>query len=121
MARGAYRGVNESLYACSLEDLGRRNRLIMIMLAGGLAWAWMFIEILNVQWFFEESLLTYNALGDELLEGEVQSRGGIWWSLLGTLLASVGLAPLTISFVLFTTEAKGLLRNGGRACGYRSR
>jgi len=108
MARDVYRGVNESLYACSLEDLGRRNRLIMIMFAGGLAWAWMFIEPLNVQWFFEESWLTYNALGDEAIEGEVHSRGGIWWSLLGTLLVSVGLAPLTISFVLFTYRSKGV-------------
>ena len=108
MAREAYRGVNESLYACSLEDLGRRNRLIMIMFTGGLAWAWMFIEPLNVQWFFEESWLTYNALGDEAIEGEVHSRGGIWWSLLGTLLVSVGLAPLTISFVLFTYRSKGV-------------
>ena len=108
MARDAYRGVNESLYACSLEDLGRRNRLIMIMFTGGLAWAWMFIEPLNVQWFFEESWLTYNALGDEAIEGEVHSRGGIWWSLLGTLLVSVGLAPLTISFVLFTYRSKGV-------------
>ena len=70
MARDEYRGVNESLYACSLEELGRRNRLIMIMFAGGLAWAWMFIEPLNIQWFFEESWLTYNALGDEAIEGE---------------------------------------------------
>ena len=108
MARDAYRGVNESLYACSLEDLGRRNRLILIMFAGGLAWAWMFIEPLNIQWFFEESWLTYNALGDEAIEGEVHSRGGIWWSLLGTLLASVALAPLTISFVLFTYRSKGV-------------
>jgi hypothetical protein len=80
----------------------------MIMFAGGLAWAWMFIEPLNVQWFFEESWLTYNALGDEAIEGEVHSRGGIWWSLLGTLLVSVGLAPLTISFVLFTYRSKGV-------------
>ena len=108
MARDVYRGVNESLYACSLEQLGRRNRLIMIMFAGGLAWAWMFIEPLNVQWFFEESWLTYNALGDEAIESEVHSRGGIWWSLLGTLLVSVGLAPLTISFVLFTYRSKGV-------------
>ena len=108
MARDVYKGVNESLYACSLEELGRRNRLIMIMFAGGLAWAWMFIEPLNVQWFFEESWLTYNALGDEAIESEVHSRGGIWWSLLGTLLASVGLAPLTISFVLFTYRSKGV-------------
>ena len=108
MARDAYRGVNESLYACSLEDLGRRNRLILIMFAGGLAWAWMFIEPLNVQWFFEESWLTYNALGDEAIEGEVHSRGGIWWSLLGTLLVSVGFAPLTISLVLFTYRSKGV-------------
>jgi hypothetical protein len=75
MARDVYRGVNESLYACSLEELGRRNRLIMIMFAGGLAWAWMFIEPLNVQWFFEESWLTYNALGDEAIEGEVGFGG----------------------------------------------
>ena len=108
MARGAYTGVNESLYDCSLEDLGRRNRMILMTFAGGLAWAWMFIEPLNVQWFFEESWLTYNALGDESLEGEVRSRGGIWWSLLGTLLVSVGLAPLTISFVLFTYRSKGV-------------
>ena len=108
MARDVYRGVNESLYACSLEELSRRNRLIMIMFAGGLAWAWMFIEPLNVQWFFEESWLTYNALGDEAIESEVHSRGGIWWSLLGTLLVSVGLAPLTISFVLFTYRSKGV-------------
>ena len=108
MARDEYRGVNESLYACSLEELGRRNRLIMIMFAGGLAWAWMFIEPLNVQWFFEESWLTYNALGDKAIEGDVHSRGGIWWSLLGTLLVSVGLAPLTISFVLFTYRSKGV-------------
>ena len=33
MARDVYRGVNESLYTCSLEELGRRNRLIMIMFA----------------------------------------------------------------------------------------
>mgnify|MGYP005748040117 CR=1 FL=1 len=108
MASDVYRGVNESLYACSLEELGRRNRLILTMFAGGLAWAWMFIEPLNVQWFFEESWLTYNALGDKAIEGDVHSRGGIWWSLLGTLLVSVGLAPLTISFVLFTYRSKGV-------------
>ena len=89
-------------YQCSLEELSSRNRQILIWFSFGIFWLWLFIDVFNILWFWEEFYFAVSEAGGD--------SGGIWWSLLGSLLTGMALGPLVFSVLIFSYRTKDVTK-----------
>ena len=110
-------------YDCTLEVQMSRNRSILTWLVVGVGWAVLFFGIIQVQWFAFEALDAHNEMSSSSLEpvqpcdplvtdceNTSSFNGGIWWSLLAVLLASVGVAPLAIALLILRYRTKDVTK-----------
>ena len=106
MAEQIHSKMNYGQYDCSLEELSSRNISIIRLFVLGSSWAFLMFEVLQVQWFLEEGIHALQTVGMQVDPVCVSAGGteetcmysvgggGVWWLLLGTFLASIGIAPL---------------------------
>ncbi len=86
---------NYGQHDCSLEELNSRNKQIISWFCFGLGWLWLFLEVFDILWFWEEFYLALAV-----------SSGGIWWSLLGSLLTGIAVGPLVFAALLTSYRTK---------------
>ncbi len=120
MAEPSHSEMNYGQYDCSLEELNARNLSIIRLFVLGSVWAWLMFDVLQVQWFFEEGIHALQTVGMQVdpicvsaggsEENCMRSMGGggVWWLLLGTSLASIGIAPLAAMALKITYRTKGV-------------
>ena len=120
MAEPSHSEMNYGQYDCSLEELNARNLSIIRLFVLGSVWAWLMFDVLQVQWFFEEGIHALQTVGMQVdpicvsaggsEENCMRSMGGggVWWLLLGTFLASIGIAPLAAMALKITYRTKGV-------------
>jgi hypothetical protein len=84
---------------CSLEELNSRNKQIIFWFSFGLGWLWLFLEVFDILWFWEEFYLALSV-----------SSGGIWWSLLGSLLTGIAVGPLVFAALITSYRTKDVTR-----------
>ena len=120
MAEPSHSEMNYGQYDCSLEELNARNLSIIRLFVLGSVWAWLMFDVLQVQWFFEEGIHALQTVGMQVdpicvsaggsEENCMRSMGGggVWWLLLGTFLASIGIAPLAVMALKITYRTKGV-------------
>ena len=120
MAESSHSEMNFGQYDCSLEELSSRNASIIKLFVLGIASTVLMFGIFQVQWFFEEGIhalqnvemqvdpVCVSAGGTD--ETCMRSGGGgpVWWLLLGTFLASLGIAPLAAMALKITYRTKGV-------------
>jgi len=128
VARSFETTIDYGQYDCSLEELTSRNKQILFWFCVGVFWLWLFIEIFDVLWFWEEfylsisesgwQVVTENSDGSpscEITEYDTCERlvgtGGVWWSLLGSLLTGIAMGPLVFSALIFSYRTKDVTRN----------
>tara|TARA_B100000768_G_scaffold180905_1_gene202130 strand:+ start:1185 stop:1937 length:753 start_codon:yes stop_codon:yes gene_type:complete len=127
MANSEHSYVDYGKYECSLEELSSRNRQILLWFSFGIFWLWLFIEFFNILWFWEEfyfaisesgwQVVTENSDGSQSCEVDLYQTceryvgaGGIWWSLLGSLLTGIAVGPLVFSILIFTYRTKDVTK-----------
>ena len=120
MAEKIHSKMNYGQYDCSLEELTSRNASIIRLFVLGIASAVLMFGILQVQWFFEEGIHALQTVGMQVDPVCVSAGGteetcmysvgggGVWWLLLGTFLASIGIAPLAAMALKITYRTKGV-------------
>jgi len=120
MGHKSHSNINYGQYDCSLEELNSRNRSILIWLSIGICWLWLFVEIFNIQWFWEEFFTAATESGWQVItedceitdsnscEQYVYAGGRIWWALLAILLTGISVGPLVFAGVIFTYRTKAV-------------
>ena len=109
--------MNYGQYDCSLEELSSRNRSILIWLSIGVVWFWLFAEVFNIQWFWQEFYTAATESGWQVDTTDCEitvydrceryvSTGGIWWALLAVLLSGISVGPLVFAGIIFTYRTK---------------
>jgi len=103
-------------FNCSLEELTSRNKQIMLWFGFGVFWLWLFVEVFDILWFWEEF---YFSISGESQSCEVTQSGncerlvgvgGVWWSLLGSLLTGMAVGPLVFSALILSYRTKDVTK-----------
>jgi hypothetical protein len=118
--------IDHGKYQSSLEDLSYRNRHILAWFSFGIIWLFCNIFIFNVLWFWEEfyfaiseagwQVVTENSDGSQCVVTEYEScerlvgAGGVWWSLLGSLLTGIAVGPLVFSVLILSYRNKDVTK-----------
>jgi len=113
-------------YQASLEDLSFRNRSILVWFSFGIIWLFLNIFVFNILWFWEEfyfaisevgwQVVTENSDGTQCVVTEYEScerlvgSGGVWWSLLGSLVTGIAVGPLVFSALILSYRNKDVTK-----------
>ena len=113
-------------YQASLEDLSFRNRSILVWFSVGIIWLFLNIYVFNILWFWEEfyfaisevewQVVTENSDGSQCVVTEYEScerlvgAGGVWWSLLGSLVTGIAVGPLVFSALILSYRNKDVTK-----------
>jgi hypothetical protein len=111
MAHSFESNFDHGQYDCSLEELTSRNKQIILLFSFGVFWLWLFIGVFDILWFWEEFYFAVSETG--------VISGGIWWSLLASLLTGMALGPLVFSVLIFSYRTKDVTEKWkGQIWGY---
>jgi len=102
MAHSFESNFDHGQYDCSLEELTSRNKQIVLLFSFGVFWLWLFIGVFDILWFWEEFYFAVSETG--------VISGGIWWSLLASLLTGMALGPLVFSVLIFSYRTKDVTK-----------
>ena len=118
--------VDYGKYQASLEDLSFRNRSILLWFSFGIIWLFLNIFVFNILWFWEEfyfaisevgwQVVTENSDGSQCVVTEYEScerlvgSGGVWWSLLGSLVTGIAVGPLVFSALILSYRNKDVTK-----------
>ena len=126
MSDKPYSDLNIGHFDCSLELLNYRNKSILFWVSIGFIWLWLFIEVFNVVWFWEQfnfalqetrfEIVSEKPGGDPCEINEYDScvrrvsEGSVWWSLLGSLLTGIAIGPLVFAGLIFSYRTKNVTK-----------
>ena len=118
--------VDYGKYQASLEDLSFRNRSILLWFSFGIIWLFLNIFVFNILWIWEEfyfaisevgwQVVTENSDGTQCVVTEYEScerlvgSGGVWWSLLGSLVTGIAVGPLVFSALILSYRNKDVTK-----------